>query len=217
MTRLSDIVSFNLGIPKRTFRLLTHYLRFYQRWGSARLVFVRETDETLEYWLRNATCYYTVGMKVRENTVELRKVYFSFDLRRDVSVQQVIGPADRRASYLEMLEVMIRSERQRKLRQLQSVSQNGKVLDSMLTKKKLLPSAVAKTDVSVSEATAPIAVDSDERHFPMFLSDVVCGLLASNPSYEQEKLLDEAYWFADKMVEILKQRREVLRFENEED
>jgi hypothetical protein len=118
MSTLEDKASFTLGISKRTFRLLIRYLRLYEKWGAARIVFLREINGELVYWLKNSTCYYTVGINFHKNTVELRKVYFSFDLKKDVSVREVIGPADRRRTHLEMLETMVKSERSRKTRQL---------------------------------------------------------------------------------------------------
>jgi hypothetical protein len=114
MNRLTNLASFKLRIDKKTFELLTHYLELYKRHGCSRIVHLREKDGEFVYWLRNSVCFYTVRVNFRNNTVELRKVYFSLDLEKDVSRRQAIGAADKRATYLLMLQRMVSSAQRRK-------------------------------------------------------------------------------------------------------
>ena len=88
-----------------------------------------------------------------------------------------------------------------------------------------IPTKTDKPVVAKAGDRLATKVDPDDRLFAMFLAHCVQGLLAGNLNmdegalgaaeyYESEELLDRALWYAEEMVEAVKNRREVDRFES---
>jgi len=107
MTSLASRASFKLGIPKRTWSLVTHYLRLFVRYGWVRIFYLEEKDGQLVYWLRNAKCYFTLRIGLGSDVVELTQIYFSMRWERNVSDRLVIGPGGRRRTYIKMLRKLM--------------------------------------------------------------------------------------------------------------
>jgi hypothetical protein len=86
---------------------------------------------------------------------------------------------------------------------------------------KSIPDAVAK--LSGVGMTAAVKVDPDERLFAHFFGCAVQGLLACNVHmgqmeledyHEPDDLIERARWYAEMMVEVVHDRREVQKFES---
>ena len=215
MTTLSDKVSFKLGISKKTFRLLTHYLRLFEKWGEAKLVCLREKEDELVYWLKNGLCYYTVTVSCWTEIVKLSEIYYSVESGKYMSRELVKGPGPRRGTHLRMLRKMVA---ERGFDRTNSVY--GIVDKSMKTiEKKPIPAKIGS-----EIATAPKAEDS-EGLFVRLLGHALQGLLASNvywddaqldgwEMYTPEEIVQKAWDYAEQLTWDIEDRREVVRFEN---
>src|SRR5262249_29582577 len=75
----------------------------------------------------------------------------------------------------------------------------------------------------VAGKTAVVKTAPDERLFAMFLAHCVQGMLAANAKFDgafwqeycdtEDELVQRAWSIAEKMVEVVKSRREVERFQ----
>jgi hypothetical protein len=110
-TSLSQRASFKLGLPKRTWDLLVIYLEKFVKYGWVEVVCVKETPDSLVWWMKNGIGFYRLEVGCRSDVVELCEVYFSARWAQMVQVSLEKGPGGRRKTYMRMLRRMMWSRK----------------------------------------------------------------------------------------------------------